>query len=150
MLGTYVITNDPKYKLVVETVTQLRGRLLNDQAFRRPILALFKGVYEDTSEFPEELKAFTPAVDHRSNLEKIKEIRSHHPPSDDDVLEFLMNSFPDLYLELGNFGPAELLWGETRSGRGEFMKEEITINLHLVELWLEENVSVRLTIYYNI
>lgn len=137
VLGTHNVTANPKYQLVVETVSQLRAHLLNDRAFRVPILSLFNSVYEDDSQFPEELKENTPDIDQISNMKKIRQIHSH-PPSDNDVLEFLTNSFPDLYLDLGNFSLAELvLWGETKSGRGEVAKEEITINVHLVQLWLE-------------
>jgi hypothetical protein len=147
------VTNDPKYKHVVETVSQIRGRLLNDQTFRTPILSLFQGIYE------EELKESTPPVDH-SNFEKIREIHSHSSsprPSDDDIVEFLTKSFPDLYLtrRRSSFNPKVLLLGENDRGVHEKLKkersqgEEIMIGVHFVRIWLETSVSVKFIQYVH-
>ena len=136
-VGTFNVTNNPKYELVVETVKQLRQRLIDNPTLREPILALFTNVYQDNSKFPEDLKENAPVSDHRSNQEKIQEIRPH-PPSDDDVIYFLKNSFPDIYLDLESFTPVDedFLWGMTKSGRSEGEKELVTINVRLVNLWL--------------
>jgi hypothetical protein len=115
------VTNGAKHKHVVETVSQIRGRLLNDQTFRTPILSLFKGIYEDGSEFPEEPKESTPPIDHMK-------IHSH-PPSDDDVVEFLTNSFPDLYMINTGFSPNDLLL----DGQEKLKKEEILISFFFCE-----------------
>ena len=114
-LGTSDITSDSKYKLVVDTVNQLRDRLLNEEVLRQPFLHIFSAVYKGDTDFPNDLKPPTPVADQVSNISKIRQIR-HHPPTDDDVVDFLTNSFPDLYLAPGEFGPEGIDWGETWSG----------------------------------
>lgn len=44
-VGTYEITLDPSYKIVVEMVQQLRTCLLSNQDLRKPLLLLFETVY---------------------------------------------------------------------------------------------------------
>jgi hypothetical protein len=82
---------DPQYNHVVLTVTQ-------------------KSIY---LHFLKNFRATLLSTNHRSNFRKIQEIRLT-PPSDADVLEFITNAFPDLYLDMGSFGPVALLWGEMR------------------------------------
>ena len=135
-LGTSDVTSDPHYKLVVDTVNQLRDRLLKDEGLRQPFLHLFSSVYVDNSDFPDDLKPTTPIADQIPNMSKIKQIR-HHPPTDGDVVDFLTNSFPNIYLFFGDFGPGCVSWGETWSGRGEASEEKVMINMRLVQLWLE-------------
>jgi len=136
LLGTYEITAKPNYEFVIQTVGQLRHRLLMDPVLRQPLLHLFRTVYEDDSKFPEHLKSLTPLADHVSNKTKIVAIRAQ-PPSDADVVEFLTDAFPDLYLKLSTFREGDITWGETISGRGAADKEEISINIQLTNLWLK-------------
>ena len=135
-LGTFEVTTKPYYDVVIQTVGQLRCRLLEDPVLRRPLLHLFQTVYEDDSEFPDHLKRSTPFADQVSNKTKIAAIRTQ-PPSDSDVIAFLTNAFPDLYLKLSTFREGDVLWEETMSGQGATDKEEISINVQLVHLWLE-------------
>jgi hypothetical protein len=141
-IGSSNVTSDPQYKLVVDTVNQLRDRLLNGEVLRQPFLHLFNTVYQDSSQFPDDLKTHTPltATDQVSNMSKIKQLEDH-PPTDDDVVDFLTNSFPDLYLPPGSIGPEGENYDETVSGRGEADKEKIAINIRLVQLCQLQTVS---------
>jgi hypothetical protein len=87
--GTTDITSDQHYKPVVNAVLQIRDRLLLDPILRQPYLDLFTLVYE--------VKQHTPAQD------QIPQIR-HQPPTKIDVIDYLTNSFPDLYLISEEFG----------------------------------------------
>lgn len=136
LIGTFEVTSDIKYKLVIETVSQLRNRLLADPVLRQPIVHLFDMVYHDDSEFPDHLKNGTPLVDQIPNKLKIQQIRAQ-PPGDGDVVTFLTDAFPDLYLEPSSFREGNVLWRETASGRDAADKEEISINIQLVQLWLK-------------
>lgn len=138
VLGTVELTsgNDRYHQLVVGAVTQLRIRLLADPQLRKPILHIFTTVYSDTSPFREDLKRETPIEDQIPNINKIRKIH-RNPPSDEDVVEFLTFAFPDLYLEHGDFSEDNLIWGETVYGRGAAKKEEISINIRLINLWHE-------------
>lgn len=135
-LGTSDITSDPCYKLVVDTVNQLHNRLLNEEVLRRPFLHVFSTVYKDNAVFPDDLKPLTPVADQVSNMSKIREIRDG-PPTDDDVVDFLTNSFPDLYLAPGDFSPEGVDCSETCSGQEDADQEKITINAKLVQFWLQ-------------
>lgn len=135
-LGTTNITNNSQYEIVVNTVNQLRDHLLKEEVLRQPFLHIFSTCYHDGADFPHDLAPCTPIADQVSNMSKIRDIRSQ-PPTDNDVVDFLTNSFPDLYLAPGDFGPEGVSWGETWSGRGEAEKEKIAINCQLVQLWLQ-------------
>ncbi|EDR02102.1 uncharacterized protein LACBIDRAFT_295499 [Laccaria bicolor S238N-H82] len=135
-ITTYEVTHNPSYELVMHTVNHLRDRLLKEQVLRVPFLHIFTNCYNDDSEFPRDLAPCTPVADRVSNLVKIRRIREH-PPTDADVVEFLTNAFPDLYLAHGDFGPEGVSWVETMSGREEADSQKITINGKLVLLWLQ-------------
>jgi len=135
-LGTYEITAKSNYEFAIQTIGQLRHRLLMDPVLRQPLLHLFQMVYEDDSQFTEHLKCLTPLANHVSNKTKIAAIQAQ-PPSDADVIEFLTDAFPDLYLQLKTFNESEVVWEETISGRGAADKEEIAINIQLMNLWLK-------------
>jgi hypothetical protein len=109
--------------------------LLNEEVLCQPFLHIFNTVYKDDASFPDYLKPGTPVADQVSNMSKIRQIR-HHPPTDNNVVDFLTNSFPDLYLASGDFGPQGVDWGTTLSGQGEADMEKIMINVWLVQLWL--------------
>lgn len=111
-LGVCDATLEPKYKPVVDSVNQLRNRLITEPVLRRPFRHLFNSVYNHNSQFRD------------------------RAPSDKDVIDFLQNSFPDLHLVHGDFGPEEISRGETWSGRKGAEREKITINLRLVQVWL--------------
>jgi len=133
-MGTTDVTDNNDYKLVVNTVNQVRNHLIQE-VLRRPFLHLFNTIYNDDTKFPDDLKASTPIEDQIPNKSNIQSMR--HPPTDSDVVEFLTNSFPDLYMASGDFSPDRIEWGETWSGQGEADKEKITINCRLVQLWLQ-------------
>jgi len=135
-VGTSDVTHDSQYKLVVNTVDQLRDHLLKEEVLRQPFLHIFRNCYNDDTNFPQHLEPCTPVADQVSNMAKIQEIRSH-PPTDNDVVDFLTNSFPDLYMAPGDFGPEGVDWGKTFSGQGEADKEKIAIDVQLVHLWLQ-------------
>ena len=134
-IGTTDVTHLAQYGLVVNTVNQLRNHLLKFELLRQPFLHIFTTVYNDNADFPNDLKSCTPVNDQVSNLSKIR----HCPPTDSDVIDFLTNSFPDLYMAPGDFGPEleGVSWDETLSGRVEADKEKATINCRLVQLWLQ-------------
>lgn len=134
LLGIIEVTLDPKFQLIIGTVSQLRDHMLGNPILRQPLLHLFSKVYSDDSDFPEDSKGETPLEDQISNMSNIRKIRPH-PPSDEDVVTFLTDAFPDLYLEPGHFCEGDVLWGRTDSGRGEAKKEFISINVRLVHLW---------------
>lgn len=77
-------------------------------------------VYHNDSKFPDHLKDKTPL-----------------PPSDGDVLVYLTDTFPDLYLKICSFCEGGVLWGKTFSGRDGTVKEEISMNDLLVWCWLK-------------
>ena len=131
--GTYDVTQDYHYQIVVNTVEQFRNRLLQEEVLRQSFLHIFKNVYKDNTE---DLKPSTPIADHIPNMSKIREIR-RHPPTDADVVKFLTTVYPDIYMAPGDFGPERVDWGETWSGRGEAEEEKIMINCRLVQLWLQ-------------
>lgn len=66
---------------------------------------------------------------------KIQAIRTHQP-CDGDVVDFLTNAFPHLYLETKKLTEDDVLWGETITGRDSAAKE-VSINFRLIQLWLE-------------
>ena len=66
------------------TVEQLRNHLLQEEVLRQPFLHIFKSVYNDNTDFPEDLKLSTPIADHIPNMSKVHEIRRH--PSTDDCI----------------------------------------------------------------
>ena len=139
VVGTYEITQDLTYKHLVHLARHIRSRLLEDQVLRRPLLKLFESVYNDNSEFPQndaELLVCTPIVDQIPNKSKIRAIRNR-PPSDNDVVEFLTTSFPDIYLELKSLkcNNNNVVWGVTVTGRDAADRREIAINNHLIEMW---------------
>ena len=105
-----VTTTNPRYEILVVLVQQLRARLLSDKALRRPLLSLFETVYHDDSE------------------------SRTHPPCDDDVIDFLTNAFPHLYMELHTLTESDV--GETASGRASADKEEFAINIRLISCWI--------------
>jgi hypothetical protein len=135
-LGTTDVTHNSQYELVVNTVNQLRDHLLKEEVLRQPFLHIFSTSYNDDADFPHDLEPCTPVADQVSNMSKIRNI-TRYPPTDNDVVDFLTNSFPDLYMAPGDFGPEGVSWGETWSGRGEADKEKIAINCRLVQLWLQ-------------
>ena len=108
-IGTYDVTQDYYYQIVVNTVEQFRNRLLQE-VLRQPFLHIFKNVYKDNME---DLKLSTPIADHIPNMSKIREIR-RHPPTDADVIKFLTVGFPDIYMAPGDFGPN--VWIGARCG----------------------------------
>jgi hypothetical protein len=134
-IGTFDITNDPRYALVVNTVIQLRERLLNEEVLRQPFLHIFRVVYEYNTEFPADSGPHDPATDHIPNMSDFRKIRNH--PTDHDVVDFLTNSFPDIYLSSGYFGPEDIPRVKTCSEQGESDKAKIEINARLVQLWLQ-------------
>ena len=134
-VGTYDVTHNPKFEMVVEMMKQLRERLLSDRALRKPILQLFEAIYQDNSNFPEHLKPVTPITDQILNQVKIQTNRTCQP-CDEDVIAFLTEAFPHLYLELRSFRESNGLWGETVSGQESADKEEVTINFCLIQRWL--------------
>ena len=86
-IGTYDVTQDYHYQIIVNTVEQLRNHLLQEEVLRQPFLHIFKSVYNDDMDFPEDLKPSTPIADHIPNMSKVREIRCH-PPTDADVVKF--------------------------------------------------------------
>lgn len=142
---TTSVTNDPRFKVVVDSVNNLRHQMLSDETLRTPFLQIFQSVYSDASKFPEDLKPYTPVADQIPNIHKIRTIRDQ-PPVDKDVVDFLENAFPDIYLFAGELSPEGLKsegWGQTISGRAEAGAEKIGILKDLVLHWLE-SVSDRL------
>jgi hypothetical protein len=129
-LGNYNITAEPEYKLVVDAVNQLREQLLSEPVLRAPFLHLLTSVYNELDPFPEDLKNKT--LDQVPNITKIRD----RPPSDQDVINFLQDSFPELHLVIGDLGPDEIREGETWGGQREAEREKISANLRLVQLWL--------------
>lgn len=117
--------HNPSYELVTHTVNDIRDRLLKEEIFRAPFLHIYTTCYNDDTK-PQDV----------SNLTKIRQIRDH-PPTDADVVDFLTNSFPALYLAPGDFGPEGVSWGETWSGREEADNQKVTINCRLIQLWLQ-------------
>ena len=87
-ISTYNVTQDYHYQIVVNTVEQIRNRLLQEEVLRQSFLHLFKSVYNNNTDFPEDLKLSTPIADHIPNMSKVREIR-RHPPTDADVVKFL-------------------------------------------------------------
>jgi len=137
VLGTYEGTDNNEYRSAVEIVSQLRAHMLHDQVLCKPILDIFQGVYNDDTNFPEELKSRTPVADQVSNKAKIRKIRPH-APTDETVVNFLLNAFPDLYL--AKFPPVlkMVVWGETLSGRSQTSSEQVAINAALTDIWLKK------------
>jgi hypothetical protein len=135
-LGTSDVTHNSQYELVVNTVNQLRDRLLKEEVLRQPFLHIFNTTYNDNTDVPHDLEPCTPLANQVSNMSKFQNIRNY-PPTDNDVVDFLTNSFPDLYMAPGNIGPEDVSWHETWSGQGEADKEKIAINCRLVQLWLQ-------------
>jgi hypothetical protein len=135
-LGTSDVTHNSQYELVVNTVNQLRDRLLKEEVLRQPFLHIFNTTYNDNADVPHDLEPCTPLANQVSNMSKFQNIRNY-PPTDNDVVDFLTNSFPDLYMAPGNIGPEDVSWHETWSGQGEADKEKIAINCRLVQLWLQ-------------
>lgn len=138
-IGTHNITNDTKYKDVIEIITSLRARLLADPKLREPFLHILTQTFTDNSPFPADLKSKRPVSDHIPNSAKIPATRTQ-PPSDQDVVDFFTNAFSDVYFFSGDLTSNDAAWGETMSGRGEAGKEEIGINVQLL-LFLVEVVS---------
>ena len=120
-VGTYDVTHNPKFEMVVEMMKQLRECLLSDQALRKPILQLFEAVYQ--ANFPEHLKPITPIADQIPNQVKIRTIRTCQP-CDEDVIAFLTEAFPHLYLELRSFRESNVLWGES-VGKNQLTKRKL-------------------------
>jgi hypothetical protein len=135
-LGTTDVTHNSQYELVVNTVHQLRDHLLKEEVLHQPFLHIFSTIYNNDANFPNDLKHCTPVTNQVSNMSKIQNIR-HYPPTDNDVVDFLTNSFLDLYMAPGDFGPEGVVWGETWSGQGEADEEKVVINCQLVQLWLQ-------------
>jgi hypothetical protein len=135
-LGTMDVTDDHQYKIVVTTVNHLRNHLLKEPILREPFIHILNTVYNDDTPFPQDLEFCTPVYDRVSNKSKIRNMRDG-PPTDDDIINFLTNHFPDLYMAPGDFGPQGVDWGETLSGREEADEEKIEINCRLVQLWLQ-------------
>jgi hypothetical protein len=137
-LGTHEATDVKDYRMPIEIVRQLRNRLLNEQVLREPILNIFQGVYNDDTNFPDDLKANNPVADQVSNKFNIRKIKPR-PPTDNDIIDFLFNSFPDLYLV--NYPPSSesetVVWGETSSGRSQVNIERVSINAELTDVWLK-------------
>jgi hypothetical protein len=55
--------------------------------------------------YTNDLTSCTLVGNHVSNMSKIR----HHPPTDNNVINFLTNLFPDLYLAPGDFGPEDVM-----------------------------------------
>ena len=53
-------------------------------------------------------------------------------PSDANVVEFLTNVFPDLYLKQSIFHEGDITWGETISGQGSG-KQEKDLDKHPID-----------------
>jgi len=133
-VSTYEVTSDPPYKTIVETVSKVRQHLLTDLVLRQPLLHIFESVYREESEFPDHLRGVTPPADQIPNKMTIQQ-----QPCDNDGVDFVTNAFPDLYLQSSRIRENSVLWEETPSGR---QSSEISINLHLIQLW-NETVSVQ-------
>lgn len=141
LVGTHEVTGMNEFRRAVEVVNQLRDRMLKESVLRKPILNLFQEVYNDDTDFPNALKANTPVADQVSNKTKIRKIKSQ-PPTDQDVTNFLRNSFPDLYLVEFPKSSKKVVWGETWSGRSQANSERVSINAELTDVWLRlKNVS---------
>lgn len=134
-MATLEITNDPGYEKVVGMVQQVRTRLFSDATLRKPLLHIFQTVYEDDSAFPQHLIPCTPIIDQVLNVVKIRAIRTS-APCDSDVVDYLTNAFPHVYLEQNGFLENDVLWGETISGRDSADKEEVALNASLIQIWL--------------
>jgi len=127
-VGTFDVTSDPQYSLVVNTVTQLRKRLLKQEVLRQPFLQIFRAVHQHRSEFPDDSEPQYPFA-----MSNIVEFRDR-PPTDDDVVGFLTSSFPDLYLHCGYFGPEDVdRVTRTCSEQRESDKANIEINARVVQ-----------------
>ena len=129
LVSTDEVTSDAPYKTIVETVSKVRQHLLTDPVLRQPLLRIFDSVYQAESKFPDHLRGLTPPADQIPNKMTIQQ-----RPCDNDVVDFVTNAFPDLYLECSRIDENDVLWEETVSGR---QSEEISINLQLIQLWLE-------------
>jgi hypothetical protein len=92
---------------------------------RGPFLDIFSSLYSNDSKFPNHLKDETPPADQKSKIRT-------QPPCDDDVITYLTDAFPDLYMKMDSFQEGDVLCGETLSGRGAADKEEVTVNVKLV------------------
>lgn len=149
-IGTADITSDKPYEPVVNAVQQIRDRLLQDEILRQPYLDLFTSVYHDNTPFPDELKQYTPDQDQIPNQTKVRQIR-HQPPTDTDVIDYLTNAFPDIYLiSAGEFGTKGTLWGETISGIQAVGQERIGINAELIRAWLSFVSGLNLQHFFDI
>ncbi|THH03105.1 hypothetical protein EW146_g10507 [Bondarzewia mesenterica] len=133
-IGTMNITAAPRYEFVIQTANQIRERLLKEEQLRQPFLDLFLAVHKDDSAFPDSLKHFTLVEDQISNRAKIEQVRKNLP-TDRDVLDFLTNAFPDIYLVPGYLATEEADWGFTSAGRGEADKEYVSILYLIIEQW---------------
>lgn len=90
-------TDDNDYWMPVEIIRWASDFEVGNRLLNKPILNIFQAVYDDTS-FPDNLKAAnTPVADQVSNKIKIRKIKPH-PPTDNDIIDFFRNSFPDPYL----------------------------------------------------
>ena len=129
------VTTQSDYQRVVGIVIQLRDRMLREQVLREPILSVFQEVYNDDTHLPEKLKTRTPALYQLSNKDKIRNTKPS-PPTDDDVINFLQDAFPDLYLV--DFLPSlnTVVWSETLSGSSNAKSQCVSINLKLTDIWL--------------
>ena len=77
-IGTVTITNDPRYNFVIQTIKQIRDRMLSFVNHSSNILT---AVHKDDSDFPDEFKPCTPVEEQVSNQVKIKQFRNNLPPT---------------------------------------------------------------------
>ncbi|THH08078.1 hypothetical protein EW146_g9110 [Bondarzewia mesenterica] len=138
-ISTRDVTANPRYEFIIQTTNRIREHLLKEEQLRRPFLDLFLAVHKDDSAFPDGLKDSTPVEDQKSNQSKIQEVRNKLP-TDADVLDFLTNAFPDIYLVPGGLSAGEH-WGYTSAGRGEVDKEYVSIIHFIVELWEQSEMG---------
>ena len=120
----------------MNTVIQLRERLLNEEVLRQPFLHIFKVVHQYNTEPLADPGPHAPATDDIPNMSDFRKIRNH-PPTDADVVDFLTNSFPDIYLSSGYFVPEDIERVKTCSEQGESDKAKSEINARVVQLWLQ-------------
>ena len=89
-IGTLNVTNDSRYALAVNTVIQLRERLLNEEVLRQPFLHIFRVVHKYNTEFPADSSPHDPATGQILNMSDFRKIRND-PPTECQTLMLSTN-----------------------------------------------------------
>ncbi|THH13726.1 hypothetical protein EW146_g6526 [Bondarzewia mesenterica] len=119
-IGTMNVTAEPRYNFVIQTTNRIRERLLKEKLLRQPFLDLLTMVHKDDFKF-------------RSSLS-----------TDADVINFITDAFPDIYLLHGWLASDGADWDYTLTGQGEANKEYISIGWFIITLWEQSQSSLDL------